>query len=140
MVSVRHLSLSVAIILLLTPPPSSSCSSLLSRVTLSFFHRRLQSTIYSVHGDGVLRPSSTPLTIRIHFILSHPERLSSTLSSPTAHFPHPPFAHRHDYRIFFHLRTCPFGMSYLPSYPRLFVGQARSFAISYRHPCATLRR
>lgn len=83
-----------------------------------FFHRRLQSVRDDLLRSWRRRPPS------FFHPLNHP---ASTLSSralnvchpPSAHFPRSPFAHRHDYGIFFHPRVCPFGMSYPPPPPSL---------------------
>lgn len=86
-----------------------------------FFHRRLQSV-----RDDLLRSWRRRRPSSFFHPLNHP---ASTLSSRTLNVchppspprppslslsPRPPFAHRHDYGIFFHLRGCPFGMSYPP--------------------------
>lgn len=100
-------------------PFSSLCLS--SRASAPFFHLRLQSVrddllrSWQRHSSSFFHPFNHPAFTLSSLALNvcHPP------SSPIAHLPHPPFAHRHDYEIFFHPRACPFGMSYPPSQPSL---------------------
>lgn len=146
MVSVRHLSLhSVArLFFSFIPFPLTLISSFLvtSKRYLFFFYCRLSSrfaTIYSAHG-GVLRPFSTPLTTQ------HPLCPLAPLNVchlPSPHRP-PPFPRsRTDTTMesSFIPEPALLGCRALPVFhPPFLVERARSLAISYRHPCATLRR
>jgi hypothetical protein len=154
MVSVRHLSLhSVArLFFSFIPFPLTLISSFLvtSKRYLFFFFSFFIAvssrfaTIYSAHG-GVLRPFSTPLTTQHPLCPLAPLNVCH-LPSPHRPPPFPPLSLRRSRtdtttESSFIPEPALLGCRALPVFhPPFLVERARSLAISYRHPCATLRR